>query len=126
MTSSIKPPGSPGIPSPAGSPADAPKSTAEASFQDAIGDVANASSLEQVGGANAAGAAAQTSPLDLAARLQRGEITAAQAVDQLVEKALASPEAQLLGEAGRAQLEQHLRDELANDPSLEAMVGELG
>ena len=68
-------------------------------------------------------AAAKTD--DLASSLRSGALTQREAVDALVERALSAPAAQGLTEAGRADLARHLRNALAEDPTLRAMQADL-
>ena len=113
MTSPIKPPGSPsGLPSAARSH-----------------DAAKPGAFDEALSAREASAPAETTPASptdaLMGALSRGELTGAEAVEQLVAAALASPDAQLLTDAGRQELEAHLRTQLATDPSLAALVDDL-
>ncbi len=61
----------------------------------------------------------------LAEQVQSGALTPEQAIDALVERQLASPMAQLLAPAQRAQLESVLRARLAEDPTLIALGRDL-
>jgi hypothetical protein len=73
--------------------------------------------------------ASQAGPLDpraIAGALQSGALDPSGAVDALVQRALATPAARALEDAGRVELERSLRAALANDPTLSAMVADLG
>ncbi|MBK6808247.1 MAG: hypothetical protein IPG81_04970 [Sandaracinaceae bacterium] len=78
------------------------------------------------GHASAAGGAAEASGVQaLTAALRTGELSPAQALDALVAQALQAPDAQRLEPAARAELEQHLRTMLAEDPSLQELTSDL-
>lgn len=134
MTSSIKPPGS-SAPQPPPS-AKSPDEGSRAGGAD--GGVTAPSFAEAAVRANASDAAATSSrpsaelppppvtPFDaLAAALTSGEIDTTDAVSALVERALDSPMAAALTDRGRERLAEHLRDSLANDPTLSGMVRDL-
>jgi hypothetical protein len=70
--------------------------------------------------------AAALDPAAIAGALRAGALEPSGAVDALVQRALASPAARALGEAGRVELERSLRAALAHDPTLSAMVADLG
>lgn len=57
--------------------------------------------------------------------LRAGRIDARTAVDRLVARALAAPDATALPPAGRAELEAHLRAALSEDPTLVALAKDL-
>jgi hypothetical protein len=61
----------------------------------------------------------------LVAEVEAGRLTAAEAVDQLVDRALGSAMARGLEPAARAGLEAHLRAALAEDPVLGQLVEDL-
>ncbi|GAB4211309.1 MAG: hypothetical protein OHK0013_32900 [Sandaracinaceae bacterium] len=65
-------------------------------------------------------------PVAIAAGLRAGSLDPSGAVEALVQRALASPAARALGDAGRAELERSLRAALEHDPTLSAMVADLG
>ena len=123
MASPIKPPGGKPPVDPtesgvAGAKQGSPEK-AEA-FREAMG-AAGASDATAASGADSANATA-----DIVADLQAGRIDAQTAVDRLVSAALESPMAQLLDDAGRAQLEEHIRTTLAEDPNLAALMKDMG
>ena len=62
---------------------------------------------------------------EIASALRAGDLSAQQAVDALVARALNSPAAQTLSDAGRADLARHLRNTLAEDPTLRALQADL-
>ncbi len=62
----------------------------------------------------------------IADELRSGKLTPEQAVEQLVGKMLASPMAGLLAPEARARLESVVRAQLADDPTLAALVADLG
>lgn len=62
---------------------------------------------------------------DIAASLRAGSMSAQQAIDALVERALSAPAARGLTDAGREGLARHLRNALAEDPTLRALQAEL-
>lgn len=72
-----------------------------------------------------AAAAPTTEVSRLAEELEAGRISVTQAVDTLVERALSSTMAAGLTPAGRAELEAHLRQSIAEDPSLQGIVRDL-
>ena len=83
--------------------------------------------LEQVAGAAATPAPASAHSVEgITAALRTGETSGADAIEALVRRALSAPEVAALDEAGRAALEEHLRAELASDPSLLALSRDLG
>ncbi len=124
MTSPIKPPGGPSGPK---SPDEvggagrggAVKETSEAFRQTLEG----ASGTDGAGGAE--GALGPDAVAKVAADLRTGRIDAQGAVDQLVERALASRSASALPPARRAELETFLRRSLADDPTLVALTRDL-
>jgi hypothetical protein len=115
---SIKPP----LPPPA--PAIEPPSGVE-SVESTIG-VASSSGAAPAGGVAAvggAGAAGQADPIaELAAAIARGELSAAQAMDQLVDRALANVATHLDG-TQRAELAGVLRAALDGDPAVRDALG---
>lgn len=110
--SSIKPPGGPKGPS---IPDATQSPTAGArGFDDA---------LEGAKGSGAVGASGQLERTSASPAVRT--LDAASAIDTLVAEALASPMAASLDAAGRAELEQHLRSTLADDPNLQQLVKDL-
>jgi hypothetical protein len=81
-----------------------------------VGDIAS----EQAAPAASVDAVSQT-----ATDLKSGAIDAAAALERVIAAALSAPEAQLLDEGGRAQLEAHLRATLEDDPALVQLVRDL-
>ena len=73
----------------------------------------------------AKGASPSASANDIASSLRTGSMNAQQAIDALVARALNAPSAQTLTDAGRADLARHLRNALAEDPTLRAMQADL-
>lgn len=65
-------------------------------------------------------------PSRVVADLRAGAIDLPAAVDRLVAQTLSGPEAQLLNDAGRRALEEHLRSALRDDPALQAAIRDLG
>lgn len=61
----------------------------------------------------------------LADELRAGRITPSEAVEAMVQGALASPMAKRLGPEALARLESVVREQLANDPALSALIGDL-
>lgn len=123
MTGPIKPPGAPrvSIPTPAdevGKSASVGKG-APGAFQETL--ATDAVSAPQASEAQAASGVSAS----IAAELRSGSIGATEAVDRLVAEALKSPMASSLNDAGRQALEVHLRESLADDPSLAALVSDL-
>jgi len=119
MSIPIKPPGGPaGVPPPDG--ADGPKKSGEASeaFRAALDEVAPAAAPGP--GVALEGAAS------VAAELRAGRIDAAVAVERLLERAVASGAAAALSPEQREGLRAHLRQILAEDPSLLALTKDLG
>ena len=117
MTSPIKPPGG-GPPKPPGGPEGLSKSQGprgadgpdDARFRDAVADKPEV------------GAAGAVDPV--VADLRAGRIDAAEAVDRLVARAMERVPPGVT-EAGRAELEAFLREQLAEDPTLSEMVEDL-
>ena len=62
---------------------------------------------------------------DIASSIRAGSLSAQQAIEVLVERALNAPAARGLTDAGRADLARHLRNALAEDPTLRAMQADL-
>jgi hypothetical protein len=116
MTGPIKPPGAPSTPP---SIQDAGRATtpARAEFREQLADAAS--------GAQAAPAAPSSELEALVGRVRSGELSAEQAIEALVTRALSSPMAARLDAAGRAGLEAHLRATLADDPVLAQARGDL-
>jgi len=119
MASPIKPPGGKPPIDPAASTDAAKGGSADKAeaFREAMG-AADTSS--------ASGAEATSATADIVADLQAGRIDAQTAVDRLVARALESPMAQMLDEAARAQLEEHIRTTLIEDPNLAALTKDMG
>lgn len=141
MTNSIKPPGTgPTAMPPAAEIGEAPD-TSETGATGTAGQTGAAErtgAAEQTGAAressSAAGAEASSNTLgsERAARLggtagdlRAGRIDAPTAVDRLIEQHLASGIAAGLTEPQRAHLRATLRAAFANDPTLQAMLGDL-
>jgi len=97
-----------------GTPAAAPESTGTdaTSFRATLDAAAGPS-----------GAAQATN--DIASSIRAGSLSAQQAIEALVERALNAPAARGLTDAGRADLARHLRNALAEDPTLRAMQADL-
>ena len=68
---------------------------------------------------------AQAANNDIASSIRAGSLSAQQAIEVLVERALNAPAARGLTDAGRADLARHLRNALAEDPTLRAMQADL-
>ena len=113
MTGPIKPPGSPKPPSSVDTPTEVNRSaeTAEA-FKGALEGPSEAAPATEVSAA-------------VSAELRAGTLDAAGAVERLIADALASPAATQLSSAGKQALENHLRESLADDPNLAALVTDL-
>ncbi|HEX5658655.1 MAG TPA: hypothetical protein VFX59_15745 [Polyangiales bacterium] len=109
MSASIKPPGGPGVVGVEG-----------------LGEVAP-SAATHVGEAAGTGAAApasvQSPSAALIAKLDAGEITREQAIDGMVAEALSALGAGKLPAAQRSELEGVLRAALADDPTLNRLLG---
>lgn len=121
MTSPIKPPGGkpPVDPTAATDAAKEGSADKAEAFREAMGATeANASA--------ASGADAPDATAAIVADLRAGRIDAQTAVDRLVAQALDAPMAQLLDDAGRARLEEHIRTTLSEDPNLAALMKDLG
>ena len=123
---SIKPPPPPVAPG-AGAldPADQAATSAVAS-QAAVENVESATSASAASGTQAVpgvGAASQADPIaELAGAIARGELSAEQAMDRLVDRALADVSAHLDG-AQRAELASVLRAALDGDPAVRDALG---
>lgn len=122
MTSPIKPPGGkPPIPQ---NPAvDQVNKGDKGGFSDAV-------KAAEAAEASAVGTSAQTPSAEVgadgvAARLQSGEIDAATAVEELVQRALQTPSVQGLSPDARADLEATLRATIANDPTFATLQKDL-
>lgn len=72
-----------------------------------------------------AAAQAPTPVQEVAAEVRAGRLDPSEAVERLVQRALASPEASALSPALRIELETHLRATLADDPTLAALTRDL-
>ena len=122
MTSPIKPPG--GGPPKVGPAAGVDKAGAPDAAKgpkESFG-----ATLDKVSGAEAPQGAAKVDGVQgIVADLKAGKIDPAAAVEQLISRAMESPAAQRLNEAGRAALEAHLRETLQDDPALQSLVDEL-
>ncbi len=103
MSVSIKPPGGPGVVGVDG-PGEAAPSAA-------------------VGVGDASPASVQSPSATLVAKLDAGEITREQAIDGMVAEALSALGASKLPAAQRAELEGVLRTALAEDPTLNKLLG---
>jgi hypothetical protein len=121
MTGPIKPPGAPSttpsIQDLARQDLGRAEGPARAEFRDQL--------AEGPTKAQSAGAVPTTELEALAARVRSGELSPGQAVDALVERALTSPMAAGLDDAGRAGLEAYLRAALEDDPVLSQMRGDV-
>jgi hypothetical protein len=121
MTSPIKPPSGPPV-----APLAGPSEGAAARPGSSAGEEFKASLDSAVGRSPASPGAAEASGVQaLTAALRTGELSPAQALDALVAQALEAPDAQRLEPAARAELEQHLRTMLAEDPSLQELTSDL-
>jgi hypothetical protein len=84
---------------------------------------AQAGAAAPTGAVGGAGAAGQADPIaELAAAIARGELSAAQAMDRLVDRALAGVSAHL-DAAQRAELAGVLRASLDGDPAVRDALG---
>ena len=131
MSTPIKGPGgaSPG----AGFPeSDGPSGTktggASETFREALDGAEKAADPQGAAGAAPTGAS-QIDPSDpvalVAADLRAGRIDVATALDRIVERAMASGPATALEPAARRELQDFLRQALADDPSLLALTKDL-
>ena len=122
MTGPIKPPGTPSVSIPTAADAIGKAGQvgkgAPGAFQETLATDAEAS--RAVSTTSASGVTAS-----VAADLRSGAIGSSEAVDRLVAEALESPMAASLNDAGRQALEVHLRESLAEDPSLASLVSDL-
>jgi hypothetical protein len=109
MTGPIKPPGggSFGV----GGPGDPSSTRAPGERFEATLDRVSAPKSDSIAPTPLAGARA------ISADLRAGRLEATAAVDRIVTEALSSPMALGLDPAARAELEAHLRSQLAEDPS---------
>ena len=124
MTSPIKPPGGPPkIPAAEDAARGAEGANRSESKAEAFQAAVEAQSTQGARGASEATASGAATKV--ANDLRSGAIDAATAVDQLVAEALSSPMAAGLDDAGRAALEVHLRESLADDPNLAGLVRDL-
>lgn len=126
MSSPIKPPGS-GPPRGVGS-ADGPAKPGAPSATERPGETFGDALGRAAGGApgeRATGPAVVDALREMAESIRSGRIDSAQALDQLVRRAMEAPEVAALTPAGRSELESHLRQVLADDPSLAALVRDL-
>lgn len=115
---SIKPPIGPATTVPA-SVEKAPSAGPSSDFRAALG-------ADEARLPSATAETTQAGPLgSLAASVESGETSPAQALETLVRSALAGPMAAGLTSRGRQELEARLRDALASDPSIRAMVADL-
>jgi hypothetical protein len=121
MTSPIKPPTGPPPVLPEADPAAAaaPGGQAREAFRQAL-DVAPQEAPQPVEGPGTVSPTEQ-----LGAAMAEGSVDRASAIDALVAQTLASPQASLLSPAGRVELEASLREALANDPGLSALLDDL-
>jgi hypothetical protein len=115
---SIKPPLPPAVPG--------TDSSAGAAGVEGVADPAKTGAAAPTTGVDpvgAAGAAGQADPIaELAAAIARGELSAAQAMDRLVDRALAGVSAHL-DAAQRAELAGVLRAALDGDPAVHDALG---
>ncbi len=128
MTSSIKPPGSR---PPGGALGADPRGPVEGGSKVGRGGPG----FQEVVGASRPEAAAPLQPTRSAERagavesvraaLSSGGITASEAVERLVQRALQRPDVQALPAAARAELEAVLRHALSDDPNLSSLVRDL-
>ncbi len=128
MTSSIKPPGSR---PPGGVPGTDPMRPADAGgrvehkgagFREAI----EASRPEAASPLPSTQATERAGHVDsIREALSSGRITASEAVEQLVQRALQRPDVQALPAAARAELEAVLRHALSDDPYIASLVHDL-
>ncbi len=127
MTSSIKPPGSP----PSGGP-NGPTGTGgvrpptEPGRGEAFKEVVESTRPPRAAEVQRPDAAQGPDALgELRAALSEGRVTASEAVEQLVQRALQRPEIQALPPVARAELEAVLRHALSEDPNLSSLVRDL-
>lgn len=112
MTGPIKPPGGPKIPDVA--PAKSGQKAASTFSAAADSSQAEAQQTAQAGEVSTAA--------QIGADLEAGRISGPEAVEQMVQDLLDGPMAAQLTDEGKAALEAHLRQSLADDPSLVAMT----
>lgn len=115
---SIKPPVAPAV---------GPTGLESVESAESVGATSSASGSPAAAGVSGVGGAAasgQADPIaELAAAIARGELSAAQAMDRLVDRALANVAAHLDG-AQRAELASVLRAALDGDPAVRDALGE--
>lgn len=130
MSTPIKGPGGapPGAGLPDGAEGPGPTKGPSESFRDALEGADKAGGTEgagAAGGAEANQVEATGAVRELAADLRAGRIDISAALDKIVERAMASGPAAALGPAARRELEQFLRRQLADDPTLLALAKDL-
>lgn len=123
MTGPIKPPSTPTGGPAATSAVETPKDASRADFRtEALTTPEIPSATRTAGGTGELEGALAT----IAKDLQSGRIAPHQAVDALVGRVLDSPMAAALSPAARTKLESVVRAQLADDPTLAALVADLG
>lgn len=125
MTSPIKPPGGgpPKIPAAEDAARGADGANRSESKAEAFQAAVESQSVD--GPRGASNSTASSAVGEVANELRSGAIDAATAVDRLVAQTLSSPMAAGLDDAGRAALEVHLRESLADDPNIAGLVRDL-
>ena len=117
MTGPIKPPGGGSIG--VGGPGDPSGPRPSGERFEATLDRVSAPKSDSIAPTPLAGARA------ISADLRAGRLEASAAVDRIVAEALASPMAAGLDRTSLAELEAHLRSQLAEDPTLQSMTADL-
>lgn len=126
MSAPIKPPGGPSGPPPGIGGPEGPGGPEASSGRPASEGASPAERPEAARPASGTEAAAPAGPVrEVAEALRAGQIDGAEAIDRLVQHALGAPGAQALSPALRSELEAHLRQTLADDPALAALVRDL-
>lgn len=129
MTTPIKPPSGPTAAAIASTLPDTDKlsEASRAGFREELEAThATAStSIEGDGATTTAGAGGIGGPDPITEALRQGQISPAEAVNAMVQRALDSPLARTLAPNARAKLESALRTQLADDPALRSLVGDL-
>jgi len=119
MSSSVRPPGSPGAPpiSPAGSGQVGETSPGSAALK-------SQAPASAPGGAGASDSASASPSAEWLRRLDAGEVTKSQAIEGLVAQAVEAHGGARLSVAQRGELADVLRQTLLGDPVLGALLGE--
>lgn len=126
MSSEIKPPGAGGVP-PAvgGADSSVPSEGTGEAFRAALEGTAPVEGTAPAESTAQSATSASQGIEGIAAELRAGRVDSAQAVEQLLTRALSSASAQALPPAERARLEAMLRSAIAEDPTLAAMQKDL-